>query len=104
MKKVREIEHAGGKLGLIVDEEDNETMDEIIMADDGTGSGVTIPSIMVNKKQGELLIAHYTNKPSERNRTKLVATFDINKPDDRVEYDIWVSSSNDRGLDFIKDF
>ena len=26
-KKVREIEHAGGKLGIIVDEVDNEQMD-----------------------------------------------------------------------------
>lgn len=40
VKKVREIEHAGGKLGIIVDEVDNEQMDSIIMVDDGTGNGI----------------------------------------------------------------
>ncbi len=28
----------------------------------------------------------------------------MNKPDNRVEYDIWFTSSNDRALDFISDF
>jgi hypothetical protein len=28
----------------------------------------------------------------------------LDKPDDRVEYDLFYSSSNDRALDFIDDF
>lgn len=28
----------------------------------------------------------------------------MEKPDDRVEYDLWFTSSNDRALDFISDF
>lgn len=56
VKKVRNIEHAGGKLGVVVDEKDNESMDSIIMVDDGTGNSVRIPSIMINKKEGERLI------------------------------------------------
>lgn len=57
--KVREIEHAGGKLGIIVDEVDNESMDSIIMVDDGTGSGIRIPSIMINKKEGEIILDYF---------------------------------------------
>jgi E3 ubiquitin-protein ligase RNF13 len=57
--KVRNIEHAGGKLGIIVDEVDNEQMDSIIMVDDGTGNGIRIPSIMINKKEGEIVIDYY---------------------------------------------
>jgi hypothetical protein len=30
--------------------------------------------------------------------------FKLQKPDNRVEYDIWLTSSNDRSLDFIVDF
>lgn len=30
--------------------------------------------------------------------------FEIGRPDNRVEYDIWYSSSNQRMLDFIVDF
>lgn len=33
-----------------------------------------------------------------------MASFIMYKPDDRVEYDIWLTSSNDRALDFITDF
>jgi hypothetical protein len=28
----------------------------------------------------------------------------MEKPDNRVEYDLWFTSSNDRALDFISDF
>ena len=33
-----------------------------------------------------------------------MASFEMGRPDNRVEYDIWYSSSNDRSLDFISDF
>lgn len=35
---------------------------------------------------------------------KLLATFNMTNPDDHVEYSIWLSSSNDKALDFIEDF
>ncbi len=34
----------------------------------------------------------------------MLATFEMTRPDNRVEYDIWYSSSNDLALDFIQDF
>jgi hypothetical protein len=103
--KVRNIEHAGGKLGIIVDEVDNEAMDSIIMVDDGTGNGIRIPSIMINKKEGEIIL-NYIIKASEaeKKQISIVTTFNIAKPSDHVKYDLWVSSSNERGLDFVKDF
>ena len=80
---------------MIVDEKDKELMDEIIMIDDGTGSSIKIPSVMVSKTEGETIIDYYLNATeAERKRISIVHTFDINKPDDRVEYDIWLSSSN----------
>lgn len=33
-----------------------------------------------------------------------MADFVMEKPDNRVEYDVWLTSSNDRALDFIADF
>jgi len=35
---------------------------------------------------------------------KLLATFNMTNPDNHVEYSIWMSSSNDKALDFIEDF
>lgn len=34
----------------------------------------------------------------------MLASFEIGRPDNRVEYDIWYSSSSQRALDFIVDF
>lgn len=103
--KVREIEHAGGKLGVIVDEVNNEAMDQIIMVDDGTGSGIRIPSVMINQKEGEIILSFIENATeAEKKQISIVATFNIAKPSDHVKYDLWVSSSNERGLDFVKDF
>lgn len=104
IQKVRNVEHGGGKLAIVVDEVDNENPDMIIMVDDGTGNGIQIPSILVSKTDGEKLIKEYQKLTKENTEVKLIVSFDINKPDDRVEYDIWFSSSNDRGLDFIRDF
>jgi len=78
VQKVRNVEHAGGKMAIVVDEKDNESMDSIIMVDDGTGNGVKIPSVMVNEKQGEKLINWYEAGNDEtRKRTQVVCTFDI---------------------------
>ena len=33
-----------------------------------------------------------------------MASFDISRPDNRVEYDIWFSSSNEKAMGFIEDF
>lgn len=53
-------------------------MDEIIMVDDGNGSGVKIPSVMINMREGEKLISWWEGG-SENTRaiTQLVCNFDI---------------------------
>ena len=61
VKKVREVEHAGGKMAIVIDEVDNESMDSIIMVDDGTGNGIKIPSVMINKKEGDILLNYYND-------------------------------------------
>jgi hypothetical protein len=102
--KVRNIEHGGGKLAIIVDEVDNENPQMIIMVDDGTGNGIQIPSIMIGKTQGEKLIESFKAQSLKNKQIQLVIKFEMNRPDDRVEYEFWFTSSNDRGLDFIRDF
>mmetsp|Transcript_13401 Transcript_13401/g.15046 ORF Transcript_13401/g.15046 Transcript_13401/m.15046 type:complete len:164 (+) Transcript_13401:229-720(+) len=74
------------------------------MVDDGTGNGIQIPSILVSKTDGEFLITQYTELTASDKSIQLLTTFEINRPDDRVEYEFWFTSSNDRGLDFIRDF
>ncbi len=40
----------------------------------------------------------------EKEQAVLIAEFIMENPDNRVEYDFYFSSSDDRALDFIRDF
>lgn len=109
-KKVRNIEHAGGRLAVLIDNTDEEVKD-VIMVDDGTGNGIRIPSMLISKDDGDI-IKTYIKKNSKKDghsidykhNVAFLATFEINKPDNRVEYDFWYTSSDDRALDFFRDF
>ena len=52
--KVRNIEHAGGRLALIIDEKE-ENIENVIMVDDGNGNGIRIPSMLIGKKDGNII-------------------------------------------------
>jgi hypothetical protein len=34
----------------------------------------------------------------------IMASFEMDHPDNRVEYDIWYTTSNDKALDFLVEF
>ena len=98
--KVRNIEHAGGRLALVIDKND-ENVKNVIMVDDGNGNGIRIPSMLISKKHGDVLVK-YLKEPG--NLIALCATFEMESPDNRVEYDFWYTSSDDLALDFLRDF
>ena len=98
------MENIGVAVGIIIDDSD-EVIENVIMSDDGTGGGIRIPSMLVGKSDGKKLI-DFLKRASEKelDQTAIMAQFVMEKPDDRVEYDLWFTSSNDRALDFISDF
>lgn len=51
VQKVRNVEKAGGSLAVIIDDS-NADVKDLIMSDDGTGTGIRIPSMMISKKDG----------------------------------------------------
>ena len=53
VKKVRNIEHAGGRLGIVINNQND--ANGIIMSDDGSGMGISIPSFLISKKDGDIL-------------------------------------------------
>lgn len=104
VKKVRNMESIGVAVAIIIDNSD-EDIENVIMSDDGTGGGIRIPSMLVSKTDGKKLIDWLKRSSDEElDQTAIMAQFIMEKPDDRVEYDIWFTSSNDRALDFISDF
>jgi hypothetical protein len=52
--KVRNIERAGGSLAVIIDDQ-NTDINNVIMSDDGTGTGILIPAMLISKKDGDKL-------------------------------------------------
>ncbi len=104
VKKVRNMERIGVAVAIIVNDGDTD-IDEVIMSDDGTGGSIRIPAMLISKEEGEKLIDFLLTETQEViNSAALKASFVMEKPDNRVEYDIWYTSSNDRALDFISEF
>jgi len=65
------------------------------MTDDGTGNGIRIPSLLISQKDGKVLIDFLeTASKEELNQLIIMISFEMSKPDNRVEYDIWFSSSD----------
>ena len=105
VQKVRNVEHGGGKMAIIVDELDNENVKYVVMVDDGTGNGIFIPSAMMNKGPGNKIIEYFRNNNEEHTKqVKFVMGFKINNPDNHVEYDLLLSTYQDRALDFVSEF
>ena len=52
--KVRNIENLGVKLAVIADNT-TEDSENLIMADDGTGHSINIPSFIIRKKDADLI-------------------------------------------------
>lgn len=71
------------------------------MVDDGNGNGIRIPSMLITRKDGDIIKDTLLNK---KEHIALMATFEMDRPDNRVEYDFWYTSSDDRALDFLRDF
>jgi hypothetical protein len=49
--QTRNIENAGGAMALIIDTNE-EDISDIILSDDGTGAGIRIPAMLINKHDG----------------------------------------------------
>jgi hypothetical protein len=49
------METIGVAVGIIVDDK-AETIENLIMGDDGTGNGIRIPSMLIGKKDGDKLL------------------------------------------------
>mmetsp|Transcript_45373 Transcript_45373/g.33155 ORF Transcript_45373/g.33155 Transcript_45373/m.33155 type:complete len:375 (-) Transcript_45373:140-1264(-) len=104
VKKVRNLEAHGVALVIIIDNTE-EDFDRLVLQDDGTGGGIQIPSMMISKSDGQMLL-DYMRRASADELGKIVvmAEFEMSHPDNRVEYDVFYSSAQDKALDFFYDF
>jgi hypothetical protein len=88
---------------VIVDKADSnltsEDLKHIVVADDGYGGSVEIPSVLISKSQGQKLI------DSLKGGEQIVAELAWDIPTDRVvNLDMWISSASRESLRFLKEF
>ncbi len=109
IRKTKNVQELGGAMNLIMNSIPGQAPEDIIMVDDGTGINVAIPTVMISKEDGErikqAIIETEKNNKIAGNRKDyvvLLVEFEMEKPDDRVEYDIWYTSGDTKALEFIK--
>lgn len=105
VQKVRNMENLGVAVGILIDDA-AEDVSRLTLADDGTGGGIRIPSMMISRTDGDVLVKWLKKAtPAELRSLVVMAEFKMpvnNKNNVKVEY--WMSSSSNRAMDFIEDF
>jgi len=102
-QKVRVAVQKGAHAVVIVDKPDSsltaKDLRNIIVADDGYGGNIKIPSILVSKEDGKHLIDAVEQK------SQVVVELAWNLPTNKVvKLDLWMSSASRESLKFLKDF
>ena len=99
------MQNAGIAVGIIIDNKDYEKgVENLLMSDDGTGSGIRIPSMLISLTDGETLVNWLANaSQSDLNSLRIMAQFEVTLSS-VVKYDFWMTSSSSRALSFLEDF
>ena len=105
VQKVRNMENIGVAVGIVIDDF-AEDIENVLMSDDGTGGGISIPSMLIGKGEGNRLL-QWAQLASDEDRKNIVLSAEFVMPyenGNKVEWDFWMTSSSDRAIDFLEDF
>ena len=91
-------------MAVIIDDS-VEDVNKVIMSDDGTGTGIRIPAMLIGRKHGQILKDFLTKQPlSISSKASLSAEFVFKNQDNKVNWELWYTSTNDKARDFIRNF
>ncbi|CAJ1352208.1 unnamed protein product [Effrenium voratum] len=100
--KVKIAQAKGAHAVIIVDREDSDytsrDLANIIVADDGYGDVIHIPSVLISKEDGRRLI-----EAAQRSQVVVELAWDL-PTDHVVTVDMWMSSASIASMKFIKEF
>jgi hypothetical protein len=96
--KVRNVQNAGGQAAIVVDNQNESILP--YMADDGTGSDIAIPSVLIRLADGQ----NIKNALSQGKIVLMKMTWNIPNPDGRVEWRLWTSSNDQASVSFKQVF
>ena len=100
--KVKYAQLLGAKIAIIMDDKD-QASEEITMMDDGYSYSLRIPSIFIEKTDGEKLIEYLTSSDTNKNNIVLTITFDVPKSMN-FEYSFWLSTSNRNSFRLVREY
>ena len=82
----------------------DENVENVMMVDDGTGNGIRIPSLLIGTGDGKTILKYLDDKKGTHTNpfVSLMAAFDLENPDNRVEWDFWYSSTSNKAYDFLR--
>ena len=104
--KVSNIENSGGHLAIIISETD-EPLEGIFLSEEGLGTDITIPAVLISKKDGKILTDYYIEHADSHEAIKdirLEVQFKYESLDNIVKYDVWYSPDQENAYIFFKDF
>jgi hypothetical protein len=107
--KTRIAQNLGFSAVVVIDDckadgycRDSEGIQRIVMADDGTGEDIKIPSLLIAHNQGEILAKYVTKSTDEQ---PVIGTLVWTAtPKKNVDVDFWYSSGNKESMNFMKEF
>ncbi|KAG5176720.1 hypothetical protein JKP88DRAFT_270825 [Tribonema minus] len=111
VSKVRRAQHLGAAGVIIVDDRcicgDGACASAVacqpvepIMADDGSGADITIPSFLMTKMDGNIIKSHL----QANQFIQAEMTWSLPAPDDRVEWSLWTSAQDSAATAFKAEF
>lgn len=104
--KVKNVQEAGGHIALIVNNNPIESIEDIIMADDGRGRDLVIPGVLITSQQGEILKNFYKENKSNKkliDNIKIEVDFEMENRTNNVKLDFYISSKNENFYKLINE-
>ena len=100
--KVKYAQLIGAKMAIIVDDKPEQSKN-ITMIDDGFSYSLRIPSIFIEKADGDKLYEYLTSQNAQKRDVVLTITFDSDKSD-KIEIIFWLSTSNRNSFRLVREF
>jgi hypothetical protein len=75
--KSRNVQNLGGSMALIINNREDESIDNVLMMDDGTGSDIYIPTIIISKKDGEKIKKFMIENKNNTNMHDIMMTIEF---------------------------
>ena len=104
--KMSNIESSGGHLAIIISDKD-EPATGIFLSDEGLGTDITIPAVLISNKDGKILTDYYIKHADSHEaikEIKLEIKFQNEYLDNTVKYDVWYSPDQENAYLFFKEF